>query len=173
MPRLPETLIESELFGHERGAFTGAESRKKGRFELANGGTIFLDEIGELSPAIAGQAAPGASGAGVRAGRRHRAGQGGRAGDRGHQPGPGEGAGRREFPGGSVLPPERLPHLHPAAAGAAVGRAAPGRSLRREVRPASTARPSSGSPLPPSTSWPPTTGPATCASWRTPSSARC
>ena len=49
---LPETLVESELFGHERGAFTGAESRKKGRFELANGGTIFLDEIGELSPAI-------------------------------------------------------------------------------------------------------------------------
>ncbi|HWN19097.1 MAG TPA: sigma 54-interacting transcriptional regulator [Gemmatimonadales bacterium] len=49
---LPEALVESELFGHERGAFTGAESRKKGRFELASGGTIFLDEIGELSPAI-------------------------------------------------------------------------------------------------------------------------
>jgi Nif-specific regulatory protein len=49
---LPETLVESELFGHERGAFTGADARKKGRFELANGGTLFLDEIGELSPAI-------------------------------------------------------------------------------------------------------------------------
>jgi Nif-specific regulatory protein len=49
---LPETLAESELFGHERGSFTGAQARKKGRFELASGGTIFLDEIGELSPAI-------------------------------------------------------------------------------------------------------------------------
>lgn len=48
---LPETLFESELFGHERGAFTGAHARKKGRFELAQGGTLFLDEIGELSPA--------------------------------------------------------------------------------------------------------------------------
>ncbi|WP_423128001.1 sigma-54 interaction domain-containing protein [Gaoshiqia sp. Z1-71] len=45
---LPDTLIESELFGHERGAFTGAESRRKGRFELADGGTIFLDEIGDI-----------------------------------------------------------------------------------------------------------------------------
>src|ERR1044072_4007955 len=45
---LPDTLIESELFGYEKGAFTGAQTRKKGRFELADGGTLFLDEIGDL-----------------------------------------------------------------------------------------------------------------------------
>jgi transcriptional regulator with GAF, ATPase, and Fis domain len=49
---LPESLIPSELFGHEKGAFTGATQRRLGRFELANGGTLFLDEIGEISQDI-------------------------------------------------------------------------------------------------------------------------
>ena len=49
---IPETLLESELFGHERGAFTGAATQKKGRLEMADGGVVFLDEIGELAPQL-------------------------------------------------------------------------------------------------------------------------
>lgn len=53
---LPEALLESELFGHERGAFTGADQRRIGKFEQVNGGTIFLDEIGDMSPATQAKA---------------------------------------------------------------------------------------------------------------------
>ena len=52
MSAIPDTLLESELFGHEKGSFTGAESRRIGRFEQSSGGTLFLDEIGDLSPMV-------------------------------------------------------------------------------------------------------------------------
>ena len=67
---IPETLLESELFGHVRGAFTGATMTKRGKFALADGGSIFLDEIGTLTHGDPGQAAARAAGARVRAARR-------------------------------------------------------------------------------------------------------
>ena len=68
-PALSAHLMESELFGHERGAFTGAENARTGRFELADKGTILLDEVTEIELLAAGQAAAGLAGAIVRARR--------------------------------------------------------------------------------------------------------
>ena len=85
---LPDTLLESELFGYKAGTFTDARKDKPGRFALADGGTIFLDEIGDISPRHANPPAAGFAGADVRAARLGRAGPRRCARDRRHKQGP-------------------------------------------------------------------------------------
>ena len=78
---LPDTLLESELFGHERGAFTDARQQKRGLFEQADQGTLFLDEIGEMAPALQAKLLAVPRREGVPAPRQHGGYQSGRAGD--------------------------------------------------------------------------------------------
>ena len=132
---IPETLLENELFGHEKGAFTGATARKLGKAEMAHHGTLFLDEIGDLPLPLQAkilrlvQERQFERVGGVQTLTR------GRAGGGGHQPRPEGGGGAEGVPRGPLLPALRVPRGDPAPAPAARRHPAPGRGVPRALRP--------------------------------------
>ena len=132
---IPSDILESELFGHERGAFTGAVTRKIGKFELAHRGTLFLDEISELYPelqvkllrVLEERQVMRVGGSDLIDGRL--------PAGRGHQPRPREGGRRGALPRGPLLPAQGGDAAHPAAARAAGGHPAARRALPGAVLP--------------------------------------
>ena len=130
---LPESLIESELFGYEKGAFTGAQARKKGRFELAEGGTLFLDEIGDINLATQVKLLRVLQETRVRAAGRHRDAEDQRPAHHRHEQGPGKSDRGRHVPRRPLLPHERVLDLRAAAARAEDRPAAAGRPFPRDV----------------------------------------
>ena len=169
---IPETLLETELFGHEKGAFTGATARKPGRFELAHRGTLFLDEIGDLPLALQAKIlraleekrfervggtqslhvdvrVVAATNRNLKAARR-----------------------RAAVPRRPLLPPVGLSGRDSAAARSAGRRGDPGAVLRRQVLPRREQAGADARAGGASRSSKPTRGRATCASCRTASSAR-
>ena len=165
---LPEHLLESELFGHERGAFTGAHAQKRGLFESADGGTLFLDEIGELPPAARPSSCALLEKRDLPPGGRRAASSRRRARPRRHQRGP-RGDGRRgALPRRPLLPAQRGPHPHAAAARAPRGHPDAGAHFLAPLQPATSKR--AGAGRRPPTRWSccrPTTGRATSASCAT------
>ena len=139
---LPEQLLESELFGYERGAFTGAQQAKPGQIELAAGGVLFLDEVERDEPVGAGQVPARPAGARVPAAGRHAAPEGQRPRHCGHQPRSAEGDGARGFSRGPVLSAPGLRHPADAASRASRRHPAAERGVPRRDR--TVVRPSAG-----------------------------
>ena len=131
---IAESLMDSELFGHEKGAFTGAVSQKRGRFERANGGTIFLDEIGELPPEMQVRLLRVLQEKEIErvgGGGNHSRGHPGYCGD---PPRPGADACRRQLSGRSLFPLAGVSHCHPAAPTQTGRSARPGAAFHSEKR---------------------------------------
>ena len=132
---LPEQLLESELFGHEKGAFTGAIATKIGRIEQAEGGTLFLDEIAEMNPLLQAKLLRVLEQREFQRVGGTRTLRGRREGDRGHQPRPGCQHRARGVSRGPVLPAQRLRDPDRGAARAARRHSAAGRGVSRGPRP--------------------------------------
>ena len=132
---LPVTLLETELMGHEKGAFTDAKTTKKGLFELADGGTVFLDEIGDMHMSMQAKLLRMLEETDLQAGRRRQGHPGGRAADLRHEPGAGQGDERRTLSQGPVLPAPGRAHQPSAAARSRARRASAGTTLYRPFQP--------------------------------------
>jgi DNA-binding NtrC family response regulator len=131
---LQENLLESELFGHEKGAFTGADRQRIGRFEQADGGSLFLDEVGDMSPNTQAKILRVLSGAGVRAAWRHPHNQRRCPGAHGDKPQSGRDGVHRRIPRGPVLPTQRHGSRRSGAARAKGGHPAAGLYLHTPVQ---------------------------------------
>jgi DNA-binding NtrC family response regulator len=132
---LPETLLESELFGHERGAFTDARTQKRGLFEQADEGTVFLDEVAETVPTFQAKLLRFLEEKNLPPARRDVGHHGERPHHRCDEPGSREDGARRKIPAGSLLPPERAAPGGAAAPGARPRHCAAGGALHPPVQP--------------------------------------
>ncbi len=161
---IPEELIESELFGHEKGSFTGAVRKQIGKFVEADGGTIFLDEVGDMSARAQAKVLRVLEVGRSRARRRRKIGPRGRARDCGDQPRPFRRDPLRPVSRRSLLPPECRPPDHAARCGSAPETFPRWCSTSPASFPSGTTASRAASRRARSVCWPRARGPATCGS---------